>query len=88
MSVLVALRSAADPEPLIALGRWEGSILAEPRGSGGFGYDPLFYVAEFGRSVAELDAATKNEHSHRAIAARQMLALIRETWPAATRSVV
>ena len=88
VSVLVALRSAADPEPLIALGRWEGTILAAPRGSGGFGYDSVFYVPEFGRSVAELDAATKNEHSHRAIAARQMLALIRETWPAATHPIV
>ena len=77
---LVAVRSADDPEPLVATGRWEGELLREPRGVGGFGYDPLLYIAELGRSVAELDAATKNALSHRAIAARQMLALMREAW--------
>ena len=77
---LVALRGADDPEPLVATGRWHGELLREGRGSGGFGYDPLLYIAELGRSVAELDAATKNALSHRAIAARQMLALMREAW--------
>jgi XTP/dITP diphosphohydrolase len=85
VSVLVAARSAADPEPLIAIGRWEGTLLTEPRGSGGFGYDPLLFIPELGCSVAELDAQTKNAHSHRAIAARQLLALMREAWPAAAR---
>jgi XTP/dITP diphosphohydrolase len=80
VSTLVALRSAADPEPLIAFGRWEGEILPQPQGAGGFGYDPLVWIAALGRTVAELDAATKNEHSHRAIAARAMLALMREAW--------
>ena len=77
---LVALRSADDPEPLVSTGRWHGELLREGRGSGGFGYDPLLYIAELGRSVAELDAATKNALSHRAVAARQMLALMREAW--------
>ncbi len=83
VSVIVVIRGAADPEPLIAIGRWEGAVLDEPRGSGGFGYDPLIYIPELGRSVAELDAETKNEHSHRAVAARQMLALMRRVWPEA-----
>ncbi len=80
VGTLVALRSAADPEPLIAIGRWQGLILEAPRGSGGFGYDPLLFIPELGRSVAELEPETKNAQSHRAIAARQMLALMREVW--------
>ncbi len=80
VSVLVAVRSAADPEPLVAMGRWHGELLREPRGEGGFGYDPLLFIPSLGRSVAELDAATKNTHSHRALAAAQLLALMREAW--------
>lgn len=80
VSVLVAVRSADDPEPLIATGRWHGEVLTALRGTGGFGYDPLMYIPALGRTVAELDAAQKNAHSHRAIAARQMLALMREAW--------
>ncbi len=80
VSALVAVRSADDPEPLIAMGRWPGEVLVAPRGDGGFGYDPLMFIPALGRSVAELDAATKNAHSHRAIAAAQMLAQMRETW--------
>jgi XTP/dITP diphosphohydrolase len=80
VSTLVALRSADDPEPLIAIGRWEGEILESPRGAGGFGYDPLMFIPALGRGVAELDVATKNRHSHRALAAAQMLALMREAW--------
>ena len=77
---LVALRGADDPEPLIATGRWEGTLLHEARGAGGFGYDPLLFIPALGRSLAEIDAAMKNEHSHRALAARQMLALMRDAW--------
>ena len=77
---LVAVRSADDPEPLVAMGRWHGTLLHVPRGEGGFGYDPLLFIAEFDRSVAELGAAFKNAHSHRAIASTQMLALMREVW--------
>ncbi len=80
VSVLVALRTADDPEPLVSVGRWEGEVLAAPRGGGGFGYDPLMFIPALARSVAELDAATKNAHSHRALAARAMLAAMREAW--------
>lgn len=80
VSVLVALRSADDPEPLVAVGRWAGVVLDAPRGSGGFGYDPLVFIPALGRSVAEIDAATKNACSHRAQAAGAMLALMRDAW--------
>ncbi|MBX3621064.1 MAG: RdgB/HAM1 family non-canonical purine NTP pyrophosphatase [Rhizobacter sp.] len=80
VSALVAVRSADDPEPLIAFGRWEGEVLHAPRGEGGFGYDPLMFIPALGRSVAELGSTQKNAHSHRAIAARQMLALMQEVW--------
>lgn len=80
VGVLVAVRSANDPEPLVAVGRWPGELLEAPRGEGGFGYDPLLYIPDLGRSVAELDAATKNRLSHRALAAAAMLAAMREHW--------
>jgi XTP/dITP diphosphohydrolase len=79
-ATLVALRGADDPEPVIAIGRWEGEVLEAPRGSAGFGYDPLLYLPSFGRTVAELDRASKNRLSHRARAAERMLALLREAW--------
>jgi XTP/dITP diphosphohydrolase len=80
VSTLVALRSHDDPEPLIAFGRWEGRILEAPRGDGGFGYDPLMWIAPLGATVAELPADLKNRHSHRALAAAQMVGLMREVW--------
>jgi len=80
VSTLVALRSADDPEPLVAVGRWEGEILPAPRGDGGFGYDPLMFIPELGCAAAELAPAVKNAHSHRARSAQQMLALMREAW--------
>ncbi|HEX2542055.1 MAG TPA: RdgB/HAM1 family non-canonical purine NTP pyrophosphatase [Caldimonas sp.] len=80
VSVLVALRHADDPEPLVTAGRWGGEVLEAPRGSGGFGYDPLLFIPALGRTVAELDPATKNRHSHRAQASRRMLALMRASW--------
>ena len=80
VSTLVALRHADDPEPLVACGRWVGRILPQPRGSGGFGYDPLMFIPGLDRSVAELDAATKNRVSHRALAAAQMRERLREAW--------
>ncbi|MFG5410474.1 RdgB/HAM1 family non-canonical purine NTP pyrophosphatase [Piscinibacter sakaiensis] len=76
---LVAVRSAADPEPLVA-GRWQGRLRDEARGAGGFGYDPLLAVPPDGRSVAELGPDEKNARSHRALAARQMVGLMREAW--------
>ena len=63
--VLALLRSADDPRPLIAEGSWEGRILHEPRGAGGFGYDPVFLDPDHGLSAAELDPAIKNAISHR-----------------------
>jgi XTP/dITP diphosphohydrolase len=77
---LVALRAADDPEPLIAFGRWPGEILLQAQGDGGFGYDPLMYIPALDSTVASLPAAVKNAHSHRAIAAAQMLALMRSAW--------
>jgi XTP/dITP diphosphohydrolase len=70
--VLVAVRSAHDPEPLVADARWHGEILREPRGSGGFGYDPLFFVPECGCTAAELGAESKNRISHRGMALREL----------------
>ena len=70
--VLVALRSANDPEPLVADARWYGEVLREPRGSGGFGYDPLFFVPESGCTAAELSAEHKNRISHRGLAMRDL----------------
>jgi XTP/dITP diphosphohydrolase len=69
---LVFVRSALDAEPLVAEGIWEGFILEAPRGAGGFGYDPYFFLPELGLTAAELDAATKNRLSHRGIALRAL----------------
>ena len=64
--VLVLMRSAEDPVPIVADARWHGAILLAPRGTGGFGYDPYFLPAGASRTAAELDAADKNRVSHRA----------------------
>ena len=77
---LVAVKNAADPEPLIAMGRWQGLILQAPRGEGGFGYDPLMFIPEMGRSVAQMSAEEKNRCSHRAIAAAALVQQMREVW--------
>jgi XTP/dITP diphosphohydrolase len=74
---IVLLRHARDPMPLICLGSWEGVLLTAPRGTGGFGYDPLFYVPTHHCSAAELSMEAKNAISHRAIALRQLL----QQWP-------
>lgn len=71
--VLVYLRHALDPTPLICQGTWEGSILPEPRGSSGFGYDPVFFVPTHARSAAELSPDAKNSLSHRGQALHQLL---------------
>lgn len=80
VSTLVALRHAADPEPLVATARWAGEILHAARGQGGFGYDPLLYIPALGATVAELAPEVKNRHSHRAQAAAQMRALLAAVW--------
>lgn len=80
VSTLVALRSANDPEPLIAVGRAVGEITREPIGENGFGFDPVMFIPSFGKTFAQLPLDVKNANSHRGKAARQMLSLIRENW--------
>jgi XTP/dITP diphosphohydrolase len=80
VSTLVALRSADDPEPLIACGRVVGDITQKPIGSNGFGFDPVMFLPEFGKTFAQLPVEIKNANSHRGRAAKQMLALMREQW--------
>ncbi len=72
--VLVYLRHADDPQPVIAEGRWDGELLTEPRGQGGFGYDPHFLVRALGKTAAELSADEKNRLSHRGQALRALVA--------------
>ncbi|MBN8412802.1 RdgB/HAM1 family non-canonical purine NTP pyrophosphatase [Halomonas denitrificans] len=72
--VLVLLEHPEDPVPLIVQSHWRGEILAHPRGQGGFGYDPLFWLPDQGATAAELSAAEKNRLSHRGRALSQLLA--------------
>lgn len=78
--VLVAILSASDPDPVIAEARWFGTIVEAPRGSNGFGYDPHFYLAEQGCTVAELEPAQKNRLSHRGRALEQLAGKLRLAW--------
>lgn len=71
--VLVYVRSADDPQPVIADGRWFGRIVDTPRGTNGFGYDPYFWIPEFGKTAAELTPDEKNSHSNRGMALRALL---------------
>jgi XTP/dITP diphosphohydrolase len=80
VSTLVAVRHAQDPQPLVAVGRWSGEILTAPRGTRGFGYDPLMFIPQLGCTVSEMDAARKNAHSHRALACAQMRVLLHDVW--------
>ena len=80
VSTLVALRSADDPEPLIAVGRAPGEITREPIGDNGFGFDPVMFLPSLGQTFAQLSPDVKNLHSHRGQAARAMLALMRANW--------
>ena len=80
VSTLVAVRSPQDPEPLIAVGRVQGEITREPCGAGGFGFDPVMFIPEFGKTFAELPVEVKNANSHRGRSAQQMLALMRTNW--------
>jgi XTP/dITP diphosphohydrolase len=77
-AVLVLVRHAEDPEPLIAAGRWAGEVIDTPRGTHGFGYDPHFLLPDLGKTAAELDPEQKNIVSHRAKALRRLAALITE----------
>ena len=78
--VLVLVRSASDPTPLVASGVWEGRIATHPSGDGGFGYDPLFIPAGYSVTSAQLSAQLKNSLSHRAAALRQLLLGCRLSW--------
>lgn len=81
--VMVLIRRADDPEPLIAEGRWHGEVIAEPRGEGGFGYDPYFLLPDLGRTAAELAPEEKNRMSHRGQALRRLVAALGERgWQA------
>lgn len=80
VSTLVGVRSPQDPEPLIAVGRIQALIAPEPRGSNGFGFDPVLFLPELGQTFAEMEPALKHAHSHRGRATQQMLALVRERW--------
>lgn len=80
VSTLVGVRTPGDPEPLIAVGRAAGEIAREPAGGNGFGFDPVMYIPEYGRTFAQLPPAVKNAISHRGQAARQMIELIRQRW--------
>lgn len=78
--VLVAVRSADDPDPIVCEGCWYGRIVSEPAGNGGFGYDPYFYLPEKGCTAAELSAEDKNRMSHRGKAMRLLLEEMKERW--------
>lgn len=77
---LVALRAPDDPEPLIAVARWQGRIVDAGRGTGGFGYDPHFLVESMDCTAAELAIETKNRISHRGIALRELRAQLQSVW--------
>lgn len=77
--VMVLVRREDDPEPVIAEGRWHGTVIDSPRGEGGFGYDPYFLLPSHGLTAAELAAADKNRISHRAQALARLFAVLRDT---------
>jgi XTP/dITP diphosphohydrolase len=76
--VIVLMRHARDPQPLVVEGRWPGYVLEAPRGEGGFGYDPVFLVPEQQHTAAELDPALKNRISHRGLALAALRARLHE----------
>lgn len=78
--VLVAVQSALDPEPLIADARWYGEVAHAPRGANGFGYDPLFWLPELGKTAAELSPEHKNRISHRALALGELARKLTVCW--------
>ena len=76
--VLVLLHHAGDPQPLIAEGEWHGEIALKPSGDGGFGYDPLFWLPEFGKTSAQLEHQEKHAISHRGKALRVLLEMLKK----------
>lgn len=79
--VIVLVRHADDPQPIIVDGSWQGEIIDQPRGKGGFGYDPYFLLAELGKTSAELSAEQKNSMSHRGQALVKLAAILQSEWP-------
>jgi len=77
--VMVLVKDAQDPEPLVAEGVWHGEIARAPRGTNGFGYDPLFFVRTLGKTAAELDPDEKNRISHRGLALQKLVTLLDES---------
>ena len=77
--VMVLVKSPEDRNPLVAEGLWHGEIASAPRGTNGFGYDPLFFIRELGKTAAELDSDHKNRISHRGIALQKLVALLNES---------
>jgi XTP/dITP diphosphohydrolase len=77
VAVLVLVRHADDPQPVISEGEWHGQIVDAPRGAGGFGYDPYFLVPDLGLTAAELSSSEKHRRSHRGIALRQLVERLR-----------
>lgn len=75
--VLVFVRHADDPQPVIAEGRWNGEMIDTPRGQGGFGYDPYFWIPELQKTAAELSSEEKNRLSHRGQALRALIEKLR-----------
>lgn len=78
--VLVAVRHADDPEPIIAEGRWYGEVADTPQGEGGFGYDPYFYLPQYGKTAAQLSADEKNAVSHRGVALKKLVEEMKTRW--------
>jgi XTP/dITP diphosphohydrolase len=76
--VMVLLRHAEDPQPIIADGTWHGEIVLEPQGQGGFGYDPYFFLPELGKTAAELSMEQKNRMSHRGQALARLVNRVKE----------
>ena len=77
--VMVLVKNAEDRNPLVAEGLWHGEIARAPRGTNGFGYDPLFFIGSLNKTAAELDPAHKNRISHRGIALQKLVALLHES---------
>lgn len=77
--VMVLLRAADDPQPIVCEGEWHGEIIDAPRGTGGFGYDPYFLVPQLGRTGAELSTEEKNHISHRGMALRALVKRLKKT---------
>jgi len=74
--VMVLVRDAADPNPLVAEGVWHGEIARAPRGTNGFGYDPLFFIKDLNKTAAELEPSHKNRISHRGLALQKLVSLL------------